>query len=417
MRPLTQVLVALALSCAGLVSSKMVQAAPALYVYTGPGYQGRALTYRFENMLGRKVDGVTDFDDFTSPMTALGAMNSGLPAWCGQGWGVSIRFPAAFSNMTLQQVAAGDADAQYRAMFDDMQKCIAPAKYVSIGHEMNGGPYYPWAAKGGAAFIAAYKHIFAIGRTHCPSCKLTWNPGMSADPRAYYPGDMEMDELDWDYYPEVYSSGGVYAEPTFTAANTKGYWMLYAAGPASGQGWKASQPVGFPEMGVGGESNGKGVCPAKNPSGCDDGPLTATVLAYMIKTGATRFSWWDFDGGGYNALLSDGLRPAEFIALCQLECTPAVAKLLAGATPYTGSIALTTPGLVHVLLKLASGRILLIGWAPSTSKVTSTFTASQPVVFSGVNTKSKVHWSRPKATTLPYYEALPLNQALVYVDP
>ena len=137
----------------------------------------------------------------------------------------------------------------------------------------------------------------------------------------------------------------------------------------------------------------------------------------MPQTGATRISWWDFDGGGYNALMSDDLRPAEFVALCQVYCAAKVVALLTGATPYTGPITVTMPGLVHVLLKLASGRILLIAWAPSTVKVTSTFKASQPVVFSGVHTDGLVHWSNPKATTLPNYGALPLNQAIIYVDP
>ena len=368
-------------------------------------------------MLGRKVDGVTDFDDSSSPANALGAMNAGLPAWCGQGWGVSIRFPAAFSNMTLQQVAAGGADPQYKAMFADMEKCVAPAKYVSIGHEMNVGTNYPWAGRGGGAFIAAYKHIFAIGRARCPSCKLTWNPGMNADPRPYYPGDAAMDELDWDYYPNAYASHGVYTEPALTTASLKGYWMLYAAGPASGQGWKASQPVGFPEIGVGSRSDGMGVCPAKNPSGCDDGPLTATVLAYMIKTGATRISWWDFDGGGYSALLSDGLRPAEMIAVCQIYCAPKLAAILIGATPYTGPITFTTAGLTHVLVTLASGRILLIAWAPGTSNVSSTFTASQAVTWSGLHADDgAVHWTS-RGASVAGWVAKPLSQALVYVDP
>ena len=357
----TGILVMVMQGLASLVAlNEAIAATPALYVYTG----SVPLVYRFENMLGRKVDGVTQFDAFDSPAVALGALNAGLPSLCGQGWGVSMRFPAAFSNMTLQQVAAGGADAAYAAMFKEMEKCVAPTKIVSIGHEMNGGPFYPWAAKGGPAFIAAYKHVLAIGRVDCPSCKLTWNPGMTGDPRPFYPGDDQMDELDWDYYATVYASGGKYDEASLEQGNLHGYWALDAAGPASGKGWKASLPLGFPEMGVGGESNGMGVCPAKNPSGCDDGPLTAAILAYMVKTGATRISWWDFDGGGYNSLLSDGLRPAEMIALCQVYCVSSVANTLVGATAYTGTTIKKDPptGYRTILALLANGHVEQLAW-------------------------------------------------------
>ncbi len=222
MRLFSRALAALALLCAGLTGQQLAQAAPALYVYTGPAYQGEALVPRFENMLGRAVDGVTDFDDFSSPTDALGAMNFGLGAHCGKGHGLSVRFPAAFSNTTLQQVTAGVADAQYKAMFTAMQACVAPAKYVSIGHEMNVGTNYPWAGRGGPAFIAAYQHIFGIGRANCPSCKLTFNPGMGQNPIPYYPGDAYVDELDWDYYPTAWASGKVYTEPTFHDGQPQG---------------------------------------------------------------------------------------------------------------------------------------------------------------------------------------------------
>ena len=182
---------------------------------------------------------------------------------------------------------------------------------------------------------------------------------MNADPRPYYPGDGMTDEIDWDYYPNAYASHGVYTEPTLTTDSLAGYWMLYAAGPASGLGWRASLPVGFLEIGVGGRSDGMGLCPEKNPSGCDDGRLTSTILAYMIKTGATRISWWDFDGGGYSALLSDGLRPAEMIALCQIYCVSKVAQTLAGTTAYTGTAfkAALPTGYRAILAQLANGDV------------------------------------------------------------
>ena len=397
MRLFSRALAALALLCAGLTGQQLAQAAPALYVYTGPAYQGEALVPRFENMLGRALDGVTDFDDFSSPTDALGAMNFGLGAHCGKGHGLSVRFPAAFSNTTLQQVTAGVADAQYKAMFTAMQACVAPAKYVSIGHEMNVGTNYPWAGRGGPAFIAAYQHIFGIGRANCPSCKLTFNPGMGQNPIPYYPGDAYVDELDWDYYPTAWASGKVYTEPTFTTDNLKGYWMLYAAGPASGQGWKPSLPVGFPEIGVGSEGNGMGVCPATNPSGCDDGPLTTTVLAYMVKTGATRISWWDYDGGGYSAMLSDGLRPAEVIALCQVECVNSVASLLVGATAYAGTAYKTAPpsGYCAILAQLANGDVEQLAWG---DKVGQTLQATDLTAQAAVTKVAEPIAAPPKVT-------------------
>src|ERR1700742_1056970 len=104
----------LALTALMLAGASAARAAPLLYAYEGAGCTGLGLVPQLESFLGRKLDGVIDFVDFSSPTASLGSFNWDVGCWKGHGYRLSIRIPLAFgSGAKISDVAAGGPGAAH----------------------------------------------------------------------------------------------------------------------------------------------------------------------------------------------------------------------------------------------------------------------------------------------------------------
>ncbi len=311
----------------GVLGSR-AQAAPLLYVYEGAGCTAVANLPRVQAFLGRPVDGVIDFNDYTQTR-ANAALNADwdLGCWQGQAPNIAYAIGLAFSDTTTAQVAAGVADAQYAHMAASLVSHGFPHAYVRLGWEMNGG-WYPWGQKG-ATFAAAFNHVAPIIKAGCPGCTLVFNPAMDADPSSEAPGSTNIGAMGLDVYATSWI-GAVQTEPALWTANLTGWQGVGTAGAPY-----TTLPVVIPEFGVGSEADGHGACAATTATACDDGVYMADALADFEKIGAVFVGYWD-QNNAYNSQISAGARPHEALAFVKVFGSPAMnAIFTAYATAFT----------------------------------------------------------------------------------
>ena len=410
MRPLTRALAALALLSAGVALAPMAHAAtPLIGVYVGPSCNVAAQQAQFRNMLGRKEDIDDIYVDFRGTADAgIGNASYGLGCYKGQVANVAVSIPLAFLQpstggygltkgaYTLADVAAGKLDPFFSRAAQAEVADGFPHAINRLGIEMSGG-WNPWAAGGNPAlFDAAFCHVRAVMLAEAPGTTYVVNPATNTSASGEIPTC--ADGKGTDAYFQQYTAGSAKAEPAIWTNVLNGWWGL-----AGVYNFHGDLPRSIPEYGIGGLG--------------DDAQGEASALAFFAAQNVQWVGFWDSGSAYAGGKFSDGSHPGIALEFLKVFAPGKIPALLAGAAVYTGPITVSTPGLTHILVKLASGRLLMIAWAPGTAKVTSTFTASQPVAWSGVHTDGLVHWGTAKEATLPGYVALPLNEAVIYVDP
>lgn len=288
------------------------QAAPLLYVYRGAGCTGVAALPQVEAMLGRRVDGVVDFNDYTlPPASAVANLKWQLGCWQGAGRSkIAISIGLAFNGLSTADIAAGKGDATFAQMGAVLVAHGFAAADIRLGWESNGG-WYAWGRKG-ATYATAFDRAAKILKATRGSNFTVWyNPAAGMEMNNELP--TAEDGMAHDWYANTWNSGGAAREPGLWTGNLTGWWGFNGLGT-----WpRASLPTAIPELGVGSRSDGHGACMGTDATACDDPSFLISALAQATKVGVRFVGYWDYDAGDYNSQVSSGERPGEAAVLIQ----------------------------------------------------------------------------------------------------
>lgn len=278
----------------------------AVFVYKGNVALSKV--NEFEVLMGRKVDGVVDFVDCSTPDGFSTSAAYTIQGWKGSGYALALSLPLAMkSGASMSDIAAGKMDAKFARVAQLLVQDGFSDAYLRLGWEFNGG-WYPWAASGKTStFVAAYQHIVTVMRA-VPGAKFNfvWNTALGTQqvaPSAAYPGDKFVDVIATDAYNESWSPGYTVQSRLWNSVNNDP-WSLAAVLAFAKQHGK---PYAFPEWGTGTRPDGHG--------GGDDANFIANMTP-LVK--AAAFSgYWDYSAPDYNARLSGAPQPAAMAALMQ----------------------------------------------------------------------------------------------------
>ena len=294
--------------------------AGALYVYKGAGCDGRKAIPQFENFLGRRVDGVVDFNDYRQDWPhAVDQARWAIGCWKGSGRKLAYSLGLAVEkgpNASLVEVAGGGGNAAFAEIARILVAGGFGDAYIRLGWEFNGS-WYRWGAKSPQTFAAAFRQAHdAMSRVPGARFRFVWNPSLYAQhyPVAdAYPGDRYVDVIASDVYNSSWRWGAVKAN----VANEPALWN-HVYGDAWGVrdvvsfAARHGKPYAFPEWGTGSRPDGHG--------GGDD-PAFIRWMAPWVSRSAFA-GYWDYDAGDYNAQLSSGERPHAAAAFRSLFGAP-----------------------------------------------------------------------------------------------
>jgi hypothetical protein len=196
-------------------------ARPATGAYLGAGPRGVAGLDAWERWTGSPADYGMDFLPDDSWRTVAGP-DWLLNAWdrAGRALVLSVpmlaRPPAAGPPPTLERCAAGDYDADWRALAGRLVAHHLAGTIVRPGWEFN-GPWYAWAARGREGDYAGCfrRLVSAMRAVPGQRFRFVWNPALGAQSfpadRAY-PGDSYVDMVGVDVYDASWRAG-TYPEP------------------------------------------------------------------------------------------------------------------------------------------------------------------------------------------------------------
>ncbi len=362
-----------AFSLAGAAQAA-TSAPPLTFVYKGGGCTGVAALKQYEVLIGRKVDGATDFLDYTGDWKKLlGATNWGLGCWQGKVGNVDVSVPmivAQHGPSPLHDLAAGAFDGYFKQIGESLVSHGFPKAFVRVGWEFNGG-WYPWAAKNSPAlWKQGYRRVVAAMRS-VPGQRFqfVWNPALfeqQVPPDQVYPGDDVVDIVATDAYNVSWNIGYSNASSRWKSVSTDPWGVNVVVNFARAH----NKPLAFPEWGTGSRSDGHG--------GADD-PLFIANMANLMKANDVVFqSYWDYPASDYNAQLSGGQYPAAMAAFLaefgsaqagQASSIPierAIGAIMKrGAAPYTPEAApvLTASNCHAVAVQTAPERWKVIVYA------------------------------------------------------
>ncbi len=307
---LAVVLSSLGVALCGQAPYGQALAEPLTYVYKGAGCTGLAALPQYEALIGRKVDGVTDFLDYTGSWSKLTEETDwALGCWQGRVANLDVSVPMAVAQhgqAPLHDLADGAFNAYYVQIATSLIKHGFPNAFVRVGWEFNGG-WYPWSAKSSPALWAnGFRQIVrAMRSVPGQRFRFVWNPALFEQqfwPDQAYPGDDVVDIIATDAYNASWNSG--YKEPkTMWRAVSTDQWGLNTVADFAR---RHNKPLALPEWGTGKRPDGHG--------GGDD-PLFIANMAAFIRTHDVVFqSYWDYPASDYNAQLSGGKAPAALAA-------------------------------------------------------------------------------------------------------
>jgi len=289
---------------------RQAQAEPLTYVYKGGGCTGVAALAQYEILIGRKVDGATDFLDYSGSWSQLlGATNWGLSCWQGKVPNMDVSVPmgvVAHRDGALRDLASGKYNSYYVQIAESLVKHGFPNAFVRVGWEFN-GDWYVWAGKPSPSLWAqGFRQVVeAMRSVPGQHFRFVWNPALFQQqfpPDAAYPGDDVVDIVATDAYNASWTFGYKAPETRWRSVSTDPWGLNTVADFAR----RHHKPLALPEWGTGTRPDGHG--------GGDD-PLFIANMAEFIRTHDVVFqSYWDFVASDYNAQLSGGQYPAALAA-------------------------------------------------------------------------------------------------------
>jgi hypothetical protein len=298
--------VLLAALFAGLVPAGPAHAEPMVSVYKGNGCDGRGRIPRYEGVIGRKLDGVSDFFAADSWPSMLSDADWALGCWQGQPYRLSVGVPLIVKGGSLSAAAAGDYDDSFRKLGALLVAKGRANALVRLGWEFNGG-WYPWKANGDpVSFKAAFRHVVGVLRaTPGQHFAIVWNPSLNAGsvaPDDLWPGDDAVDLVGLDVYNQSWRAGDTDPQTRWQGHLTSNYglnWLgIFAA--------RHRKPIVIPEWGTGTRPDGHGWG--------DDPLFIHNMAAWMRAHKVVYQSYWDFTASDFDSTMSAGKFPQTLAA-------------------------------------------------------------------------------------------------------
>jgi len=281
---------ALLVGAASFTLAAPAAADPLMGVYKGAGCDGAGRLPRYEGIMGRKLDGVTDFFSSDSWDSLMSGATWALGCWQGKPYKLTLGVPLVVKGGTLAQVAAGQYDDQFSKLGALLVAKGQANATLRLGWEFN-GDWFHWGVKTGdeGAFKSCWIRWYGILKHTSSKFLLVWNPNNQStdsklDVRDFWPGTKYVDAAGPDAY--ALSRGGKLISPSATGPNGE------PLGIAAWASWVASKgvPLAVPEWAIR-DVAGWG---STSPTYIDE-MRAAFVTAAASKTGLAYESY--FDGG------------------------------------------------------------------------------------------------------------------------
>jgi hypothetical protein len=262
---------------AAMVWSLAAQAGPKLSVYRWYPPAGPSNVNGFSQWLGRPVEIASDFtprkswSDIEGPDWQLGQWSQWVRAKSGRNFSYAVAlFPSGGS---LASCAAGQYDAHWRNLANNLASYGLHWAYLRLGWEMNGG-WYPWGAPAGsgkeASFAGCFRRVVQVMRKAQPAnqWKFVFNPtvdgGKSAWLESVWPGNAYVDVVGVDHYDQCWATNTYpYPSPCDAACRLKRQqacwsWQVSRLNTLRNFAIANGKPMAFPEWGVVTRSDGHG---------------------------------------------------------------------------------------------------------------------------------------------------------------
>ncbi len=356
------------------------------FVYEGAGCTGAAALSKYQAVLGRTVDGASDFlDDSSTWANLVVSTQWSASCWKGKVANIALAVPMGVvdgGTTQLADIAAGKDDVYYTQIGQTLVAEGFPGAYLRVGWEFNGN-WYIWAASGHTAqWIAAFQHIVSVMRAVSgQSFKFVWNPGLgteSVSPALVYPGDAYVDVVGTDAYDNSWDVDYTVPARRWDSIDNDSWGVAAVIAFAKTH----NKPVAFPEWAAGTRPDGHG--------GGDDPLYITNMAAAMAGTTVAYQSYWDFNAADFNGVVSGGQYPAALAALMNAfgsssagsaSTVPIVktigAILKAYAAPYTAQpITVTATGCSEQTLQNAPDHYELIVWTATSGSCTLSWGAA-----------------------------------------
>jgi Glycosyl hydrolase family 26 len=266
--------VARLLCTVAMVFSLTAQAGPSLGVYR---WEVPSNVDGFSQWLGRPVEIASDFtprkswSDIEGPDWQLGQWSQWVRAKSGRNFSYAVAlFPSGGS---LASCAAGQYDAHWRNLANNLASYGLHWAYLRLGWEMQGGSR-PWAAPAGsgkeASFAGCFRRVVQVMRQAQPAnqWKFVFNPtvdgGKSAWLESVWPGNAYVDVVGVDHYDQCWATNTYpYPSPCDAACRLKRQqtaWSFFASQLDVLRNFAIAhgKPMAFPEWGVATRSDGHG---------------------------------------------------------------------------------------------------------------------------------------------------------------
>jgi hypothetical protein len=288
------------------MSGTALHAEPLQFVYKGNGCDGRGRIARYEGVIGRKLDGVSDFFAKDSWKSMLSDADWALGCWQAMPRPMAIGVPLIVNGASLRAAANGDYDDQFRKLGALLIAKGQASAILRLGWEFNGG-WYPWKAdRDPEAFRGAFRRVVGVLRsTPGQHFRIVWNPTANAGsvaPQDLWPGDDVVDLIGLDFYNQSWRRQD--ADPQVR-------WQNYLTGNY-GLNWLARfaaahrKPIAIPEWGT-------GTRPDKHGFG-DDPLFIHNMAAWMRAHDVLFHSYWDYTAPDYDSTMSAGKFPQTLVA-------------------------------------------------------------------------------------------------------
>lgn len=346
-----------ATSGTGATVASTALASPELGVYTAPGPRAITGAAAYSAFTGRRVDRVLDFLNQSSWLE-ITRNRWLLDPYTGSGYQLHLSVPMLPSSepTSLAQCAAGDYDASWTQVGQNLVASGQDDATVRPGWEMNGG-WYKWAAAGKVADYAGCFRSLVRAMRAVPGQHFTFafcvNLGGGTFPAEQaYPGDAYVDYVGVDVYDTSWSVYPPTADLSWQTARERA-WAWIERGDHGLAFWSSfaiahGKRLGIDEWALTWRSDGHG--------GGDDSYYVDHLLDYVLDPShavayAMYFDATDSATLKHDVLLSTSVFPAGRAELARrlsgLAATPVtVAPSSTSSVRTSTSTARTTSGSV-----------------------------------------------------------------------
>jgi hypothetical protein len=214
---------AAALLCgAAIAVSTPVAAGPELGVYRWDVPNGPANVDAFSQWLGKPVElaeafeAADSWDNIDGAGWQLGPWSQWVRAQLGRNLILAVPMLPGISGVSLAQCAAGQYDARWTNLANELAYYGLHWAYLRLGWEPDGG-WYAWAAPQGqgneANYAGCFRRIVQVMRNAQPASqwKFVWNPTTAWWDKSYldaiWPGNEYVDVVGIDLYDQSWASG------------------------------------------------------------------------------------------------------------------------------------------------------------------------------------------------------------------